>query len=292
MTAAVAAPFFVIGSPRSGTTLLRLMLTSHPALVVPPECGFAAWLYPQFAGWDGGAGQQDRFIAAVVASRKFDTWGLAADALAAAFAHDPPRTYADACDRVYRAYCMASGKPAARWGDKNNFYLDHVARLREIFPAARFVHEVRDGRDVACSYREVMAMDSASPYRPDLPTDVAEIARLWAGNVRTIAEQLAVLPPGDRYQVRYEDLVADPAATLAPLCEWLGVGFDAAMLRFHEANRELALEPAATMDWKRRTTEPANDATVGRHRKLLNARERAAFEEIAAPELRRYGYLA
>jgi LPS sulfotransferase NodH len=292
MSAAADAPFFVIGSPRSGTTLLRLMLTSHPALVVPPECGFAAWLHPQFAEWDGGTEQCGRFVAAVAASRKFDTWGLDADALAAAFAADPPRSYAAACDRVYRAYCLAAGKPAARWGDKNNFYLEHVARLRAIFPGARFIHQVRDGRDVACSYREVMAMGSASPYRPELPTGIADIARLWAGNVRTIAHQLETIPPGDRFQVRYEDLVADPAATLAPLCAWLGVDFDVAMLRFHEANRELGLEPAATMDWKRRTTEPASAATVGRHRALLDAAEIGIFEDVAGAELRRFGYLA
>ncbi|MDE2234040.1 MAG: sulfotransferase, partial [Gammaproteobacteria bacterium] len=44
-------PFFVIGSPRSGTTLLRLILTSHPQIVVPPECGFVTWLYPTFGEW-------------------------------------------------------------------------------------------------------------------------------------------------------------------------------------------------------------------------------------------------
>jgi hypothetical protein len=272
------------------------MLTSHPALVVPPECGFAAWLFPDYGAWGADefadAALRARFVAAVAAARKFDTWELPAERVDAALAGRAPRDYAEACERIYRLYAATVDKPHARWGDKNNFYLNHIARLRDIWPAARFVHLVRDGRDVACSYREVMAQASTSPYAPALPTDIAKIAGTWAQDVRTIAEGLAGVPAADRFGLRYEDLTTAPEATLAPLCAFLGVAFDPAMLQFHQANREQALEPAATMDWKRRTTEPANPGTVGRHKALLSAQEIGTFEATAGAELRRHGYLA
>lgn len=53
-------PVFIIGSPRSGTTLLRLMMNSHPRIVVPPECGFAVWWYEKYQHWKGGRSQESR----------------------------------------------------------------------------------------------------------------------------------------------------------------------------------------------------------------------------------------
>lgn len=295
MVNAPTAPFFVIGSPRSGTTMLRLMLTSHPQLLVPPECGFLLWLQPQFGGWGAvefaDADNIARFAHAVTAARKFDTWRLTRDEVAAAVAARTARGYADACDAVYRLFAARAGKPEAIWGDKNNYYLAHVGALRALFPRARFLHIVRDGRDAACSYREVMALPSTSPYRPVLPVAIGDIARQWAGDVRTIRDQLAILPAADACEMRYEDLTADPARELTRICSWLGVAFAPAMLRFHAANRESGLEPAETLDWKQRTLVPVSRATVGRYTELLGPDEAAEFVAIAGAELRDYGYL-
>ena len=275
--------------------MLRLMLTAHPKMVVPPECGFLVWLQPQFGQWGhsefADADNRARFAKAVNASRKFDTWGLSSEEVAAAMAESDPRTYADACMGVYRLFAAREGKMGAILGDKNNYYLSHVAALKAMYPDARFLHIVRDGRDVACSYREVMTIPSASPYRPELPWAIADIARAWASDVQAIRAQFASLGDSDTLEIRYEDLASLPERELGRICAWLGIGFDRQMLQFHEENRARNLEPLATMDWKRRTTEPASDATIGRYKMMLSAREITAFEAIAAPELRQYGYL-
>lgn len=289
------APFFVIGSPRSGTTLLRLMLTSHPRLVVPPECGFMVWLHPAFGHW-GAAEFADpanvsRLAGEVSASRKFETWELDRAEIETAITHRAPRTYGEACDSIYRLFCTHAGKAMATWGDKNNYYLSHIPTLRAIFPQARFIHIVRDGRDVACSYREVMTLDSHSPYRPSLPVAITQIATQWADDIRTIGAQLAAMDGDAAIELRYEDLTADPTRELTRLCDWLGERFDPGMLQFHDGNRAQHLEPAATMDWKQRTLDPVSTQTVGRHALLLAEAEASEFVAIAGSELRRYHYL-
>ena len=291
----VRSPFFVIGSPRSGTTMLRLMLTMHPRLVVPPECGFLLWLQPQFGPWNRGdfsdESNQIEFCRAVVTSRKFQTWQLSEKEVITAVEASRPESYADACAAIYRLFASHEGKPDAIWGDKNNYYLAHIANIKELYPWARFLHIVRDGRDVACSYREVMAQSRTSPYHPDLPVAIADIARQWAGDVQSIRTQFAALPGNHALETRYEDLVSDPEQELGRICDWLGIAYAPEMLLFHEVNRTRGLEPAATIEWKLRTLDPVNSSTVGRHASLLASDELGAFIEVAEAELRQYGYL-
>lgn len=289
------APFFVIGSPRSGTTLLRLILASHSALAVPPECGFIVWLHPLFGGWgatefaDTAAVAQ--FADAVVASRKFETWGLSRSDVKTTIVAGKPSNFAQACDLIYQCFCSRAGKDSANWGDKNNYYLNHISLLAALFPKARFLHIVRDGRDVACSYRTTMAIESNSPYRPDLPVDINGIANRWVQDIRISRSQIAKLAAGRAFEVRYEDLVSDPATVVRGLCDKLGCGFEQQMLEFHLENRKNQLEPPATMDWKQRTLEPIGPSSVGRFHTQLRESEIRDFVDIAQHELRLYRYI-
>ncbi len=288
-------PFFVIGSPRSGTTLLRLLLTSHPALVVPPECGFVVWLHPTFGDWGvqefSDPASLSRFAAEVTASRKFESWGVSLEDVENAIARRKPRDYSEACESVYRLFCTHCGKDAAIWGDKNNFYLAHIQTLKAIFSEARFIHIVRDGRDVACSYREVMGGHTNSPYRPSFPVTIDDIARQWSRDVQEIRKQLERLNTHQVIELRYEDLTAAPQRELTRICDWLRIPFDTDMLHFYESNRQNLLEPAATLDWKLRTLEPISTHTVGRHTVLLDQAEINVFLSIARSELQHYQYL-
>jgi hypothetical protein len=84
--------------------------------------------------------------------------------------------------------------------------------------------------------------------------------------------------------------VRSPEAVLQAVCAWLGLPWSADMLAFHQVNQQQGLEPAATLDWKRRTLEPVSDATVGRHLRALSALEQDTFLRLAGPQLRRLGY--
>lgn len=288
------SPIFIIGSPRSGTSLLRLILTNHSKLIIPPECGFNLWLHNMYGQWTEHDSQSDesrmKYLASLQACKKFDTWALESNRINQTIISNLPTNYAQLSACVYMAYAEKIGKSPSTWGDKNNYYISHIPELATLYPTAKFLHIVRDGRDIACSYREVTKQASQSPYSPNLPTEIEAIASQWASNVNQAANALDSLPPAQRKTIRYEDLVRDPVPVITGICNWLGLVFEARMLEFHEENKKAGLEPSQTLDWKKRTLEPISDHTVGRYLHQLTSNELSTFQNYAREALTRFSY--
>lgn len=285
--------FFVIGNPRSGTTLLRLMLTAHPEILIPPECGFIVWLmkYRTRVGIEPRTAYLDSFLDDILAARKFDTWGISDTDLRANLVDSDFDSYGALCRAVCRIYGEKQGKSFSLCGDKNNFYLVHVADIHALFPETKFIHIVRDGRDVACSYRAVMDLPKSSPYHPNLPVTIADIARQWKDNIQSIRDAFKDLPEGQRIEVRYEDLVSDPPSVMRRLCHFLGLQYSEMMIDYHHKNRLNSLEPDLTMAWKQKTLLPVDNCSASRYLADLSVSERESFEQIAGEQLRLYQYL-
>ncbi len=123
----------------------------------------------------------------------------------------------------FDAYAERQGKP--RWGDKTPAYMLSVTRIGRALPEARFVHLIRDGRDVALS-QTARAINEQPPP--------AEQAAKWVKRIGKSREQAAKLG-GERYiEARYEDLVRDPEPTLRRICDFVALDFDPAMLTYYE----------------------------------------------------------
>lgn len=225
-------PFFIVGSARSGTTLLRVILNAHPSVTVPPESRFVTEL------WSGTSEVEVvGFLSALGRHRQFKSWNLSIDAVRAQIQGDDV-AYAVAIAAVYTAYAKRVGKE--RWGDKTPRYVEHIPFLSDLFPDARFVHLVRDGRDVALSYAKV----------PFGPKTVAKAAALWARRVRTGVSEGRPLG-GSRYrEFRYEDLVEEPEGTTRSLCEFLGIDFVPNMMEYTEKAPEFVFDKAKTYNPK------------------------------------------
>ena len=130
---------------------------------------------------------------------------------------DYPRDLASVLDGVFRYFAAREGKQ--RWCEKSPQYAQHLTGLAQLFPRARFVHVIRDGRDCAASFnRRWRRTPELSLYR-------------WKKVVREGRRQGAQLT-GNRYmEVRYEDLTTNPDANLRQICTFLGVQFEAAVLQ-------------------------------------------------------------
>lgn len=289
------SPLFIIGSPRSGTSLLRLILTSHSQILVPPECGFIIWLHTKYANWqrsDNNNGSRlTSFLDDLFESKKFDTWLLDKTFIKDQIVARQPENYAELCGVVYATFGMTTGKDFSMWGDKNNFHINHLGELLNLYKKARFLHIVRDGRDVACSYREVMAAKSKSPYAPKLETNITNIALEWSNNVMKIDSFMTLMPREATMTIRYEDLVLNSSSSVMAICEWIGMPFEADMLNFYQQNKSKKLEPELTMDWKKRTLQPISDDTLGRYASLLSNEEQDEFLAVAAIALCRFSYV-
>ena len=264
-------------------------------MLIPPECGFIIWLHEKHANWqvsdNNNEARVNSFLKDLLACKKFDTWLLDRAIIEAQIQINKPVTYAELCSVVYSSFGLAVGKTFVIWGDKNNYYLHHLNKLLSLYKNARFLHLVRDGRDVACSYREVMAIKSNSPFAPVLKTGIVDIALEWSNNVMKIDAFLSSMPREAAMTIRYEDLVSTPLSIVMNICEWLGIPFEPDMLNFHHQNKIKKLEPDLTMEWKTRTLQPISDDTVGRYADLLSSEEQKAFLAVAAIALHQFSYV-
>ncbi len=288
------SPIFLLGSPRSGTTLLRLLLSAHPDLVIAPESSFLTWFLPTYGDWteaDCDSPRQEAFVADLMEARKFETWGIGAQEIAARIASDRPVSYRELVTIPYLLYCDRVGKPNARWGDKNNIHMEFVTEIDALFPSCVFLHIVRDVRDCFTSGADIRKLDSDSPYKPQLAADATEFASGWDDQNQNTLTSLRALPDTRWASIRYEDLVVDARATLTPVLESWGLGWNDAMLAFHEENRAKQLEPTETSDWKKLVSQPITSSQVGRFREQLSDSDIAALEGAGRVTLTEFDYL-
>lgn len=270
-------PIFVVGCPRSGTTLLRLMLDAHPELAIPPESHFIPLVARVRARYERPSGFDAEHMAAdVMRGLRFRDWHLPEEAVRAAIRERRPTTLAGAIECLFTAYAETHGK--TRWGDKTPGYSIELPLISELFPRAVFVHLIRDGRNVALSLMEV----------PRPPRSFTEAAEVWRSRVSTGRIDGAALGPGRYLELRYESLVDDPASALQQICALASLGYTPAMLEYHREDpaasvpernwghhRNLARPPTKGLrDWRDRMTEA----------------DQQLFEAVAGDELAALGY--
>jgi hypothetical protein len=265
---------FVVGCPRSGTTLLRAMLDSHPSLAIPGESHFIPELWDRFGAkhWTKRRGR--KLQKALLANERIRKWGLTQEDVAAAI--EGTSLFPDAMRGLYAAYARSRGK--ARYGDKTPDYVDHIPVLAAIFPEARFVHLIRDGRDVALSLVDV---DFG-------PKKLPQAALFWATKVRNGRRAGESL--GDRRyrELRYEDLVREPETVLRDMCVFIELEFDPAMLRY-PARSEEVVSAALAPEAHSRIAEPPTEGVRDWRRDLPPA-EAAELSALVGDLLRELGY--
>lgn len=281
------APFFVVGSGRSGTTLLRGMLNTSPAVHVPPESDFVARGYSIWGlRSDLGPAEYPVIAEFFRISSQDAGWGMPRERIVAALDAAQPRDFAAVNDAIYRAYLTDQGLAACQWGIKSPVLVAGLDAVFATFPAARVIHLLRDGRDVYLSYRRVHDDEDASSFGPRTP---AQAALYWADGVRRVAarrDDPRVL------EQTYERLLDDPDTSLRGICAHLGIPYDEAMWRdYHrsERNRDL-VRSRQDRAIHRKVTSGLDPANTRRWAEEMDRRAQLTFEAIAGPELARHGY--
>jgi hypothetical protein len=215
---------FIVGASRSGTTLLRMMLDSHPGLAIPHETHF---IPEAVASVSVSVDPRDRFLHTLRASRNWSDFHLDDDLFTQTIQELTPFDLGEALRTFYQLYAGRFGK--TRWGDKTPPYVLFMTTIQSYLPEASFIHVIRDGRDVALSVRDLWFG----------PNSIDEAAAWWVGRLRTARAQVAHLSA--YLEVRYEDLVMDTDPTLKRICNFLDLEWDAQMLAYHQgAARRLA----------------------------------------------------
>lgn len=260
-------PFFLLGHDRSGTTMLRLIL-DRGDVAIPPESMFLLDVQP-------GQPAED-VLQAAWSHPRVRLWGLEGDPPTIPDALNGADAFRFAVSAPFAAYADAEGK--TRWGDKTPAYIGHVDRLASIWPDARFVVLVRDGRDVALSVMGV----------PFGPNNAWAAARSWATAIRQ-GRDVARRYPGRVLEVRYEDLVASPEIEVRAICDFLALRYSPDMLAIEQTDRSKVVEDQA--GWFTNVWSGITTAAVGKWRTDLTPRQVEMFESVAGNELRALGYV-
>ena len=271
-------PFFIVGSGRCGSTLLRAMLEAHPDLHIPPESALGSMLrdYRRYSRlpWDV-------VLRIVLAPLEYDRawapWELALGPLFRELNALPreARNLATVLAALYRAHTGRCKPSATRWGDKTPPNTSSLPALQGVFPDLQVVHLLRDGRDVVRSFMQVS--EAGLPYWADT----------WLRAVRT-ARAFAARYPAQYLEVRYEDLVREPQATIRAVATFLGVAVDEHMLRHHEL--DLRLGDVDRYPRLQGVRQPVHRASIGRWRTALNAGQIAELDRLLGPTLAALGY--
>lgn len=272
--------FFIVGTGRSGTTLLQAMLASHPRLALPEETHFFSKFDPALGFADPlPSGQTDAYLRRCLSVPHLRDSGITEPMLRERLGRGPN----DA--RSIFLWIMRTLTPDAgdkRLGEKTPIHERHVARILELFPRAKFIHIFRDPRDTVAS---LMRM----PWAGGAGQSVRRIARRCAHTYETMARWRTTLGDGVVHEVPYETLVDDPERTLRGVCGFLGEPYDPAMLEYHA--RESGGYQQREEAWKGRTRRPIDKSSVGRWRNDLTERQIAAVERaVGTARLRAMGY--
>jgi hypothetical protein len=270
-------PIFIVGCHRSGKTLLRLMLDSHPMMAVPPESYFlteAVWRRDQLTD-PSGAVRPAEFLQWLNRHPRFQKWGVPIDEVRSRLQQNDPLTLSAALAAPFEAYARRQGK--VRWGDKTPVYVRHLPSLISLYPEGTIVHLIRDGRDVAAS-------TSARGYIPE----IWSTAYHWKSMVSAGQRDGALL--GDRYlEIRYEAFVAAPKEMLQMICDRAGLPYDDAMMDYPKRFKTAVLKHRQERRIKMGVAQPPTPGLRNWREELTQAQV-GAFEAVAGDLLQDLGY--
>ena len=270
-------PFaFFVGCDRSGTTLVRAMFDSHPLLAIPGESHFIPRLIDGRRSYlPGGIFSLSTFLDDLTRDQRFRSWGLG-EAQIRAEMSDLPGDISEAIRRLYRCYARSNGK--SMYADKTPGYVFKIPLLARWFPESRFVHIVRDGRDVALSLVEVEWG----------PNSIDEAADYWGRRMQAARQAEEIIPSGRFATLRYEDLIADPEPTLRRICVFIGLRFDPQMLSYPERADQIVASTLSPQSHSGIRLPPTGNLRDWRNE--LPRRDADSFLRIAGRWLAAHGY--
>jgi Sulfotransferase family len=277
----------IVGVPRSGTTLLRMMIDAHPAVAIPPETGFL----PALADLDPARDASREAWQIITGFHTWPDFHLDRSALRDTLDRLSPASPAEAARAFYRLYAERFGK--SQWGDKTPTYGAALPKIASLLPEARFIHIIRDGRDVTVSVRGLW-------FRPG--DSVEACAGDWAARLaqtRALASRVA-----SYLEIRYEALVEFPEQTLREVCRFLDLTFDSQMLEYHvraparldehqvryAADGRQLVSKDERLRNQRLVMAPPRPDRIGRWKSEMTQDEVMRFEAVAGEWLDRLGY--
>lgn len=264
-------PFFIIGSGRSGNTLLRSMLVSSNQLSIPPE----SYVWPRsirrfssysFMPWE--------LLSSMIVSefetyKEFNTWEVNLYK-----AHQETKklkkkeqTLSNIINCIYQVYNKEKGFDGLRWGDKTPINTIYIDKIFKVFPQAQYIHIERNPLDVVCSY-----------VKAGLYESYEEAAFFWKEATKKADALGKKLSTSQYYKISYEDLVTNPKIELEKICNFLKIEYRNSMLDYWKQKDDLG--DVKYRDHHKNIGKPLTRSSIGKWKNQLTQTEVCKLKSI------------
>ena len=275
---------FIVGCPRSGTTLLERMVNSHPEIAIIHETHWITRFFKKKRGVTHNGFVAPEMVSELCNYHRFHLLNTTCEEIEKILDSPEPVAYSEFVSRIFDNFGEREGKKYV--GDKTTGgYLRNIDILHALFPRAKIVHLIRDGRSNTLSMINwPKSHKAAAKFEIWNEDRVATTALWWKWHVQSGRVMGAATPPGTYYELRYESLVENPAESCENLCNFLGFPYDDAMLRFNEGRTGGDATQSANRAWRSPTLGLRN------WREQMEDRDLEMFEALAGDLLDELGY--
>ena len=272
-------PFFIIGSGRSGNTLLRSILSGNSDISIPPESYRIPFAIKKFhifnnRDWEDIVSQ---VLKEFEDCKEFYTWEIDITDVQKRLEDiaDSKRTLSNIFDELFCTYAEKHSPGSKIWGDKtpmNTLYLDWIGT---VFPRSKFIHIIRDGRDVASSYLKMERYDT-----------ILEAANRWINSIE-LAQSFGSKIKENYIEIRYEELVTKPEEVIKDTCDFLDIDYDSKMLDHTKQVKKLG---DTDKEHHSNLSKPISSDSVGKWRNNLSESDQESITKLLHKHLQRLGY--
>jgi hypothetical protein len=267
--------FFIVGCPRSGTTLLQRVVSAHPQITVMPEAPWIYELHQQSTAITLGGTVKDDPVPSLLGHPKFARLGISCDQLSALINQNQRAAYSTLVQAIFDLYGKLQNKNLV--GNKTPGLVRRLDTVHNLWPEARIIHIVRDGRNVYLSMRNRPLRRWKLGTRLGVEDPVSTMGLWWELNVQMGRKAGEALGPRLYREVLYEKFVSHPEEACSELCTFLEVPFSEAMMRFYESGNT------------RKTSRPITPG-LRDWRTEMSAEDVEQFESAAGKMLDDLGY--
>ena len=272
-------PFFIIGSGRSGNTLLRSILSGNSDISIPPESYRIPFAIKKFHIFNNR--DWEDIVLQVLKEfedcKEFYTWEIDIRDAQKRLENiaDSKRTLSNIFDELFCTYAEKHSPGSKIWGDKtpmNTLYLDWIGT---VFPRSKFIHIIRDGRDVASSYLKMERYDT-----------ILEAANRWINSIES-AQSFGSKIKENYMEIRYEELVTKPEEVIKDTCDFLDIDYDSKMLDHTKQVKKLG---DTDKEHHSNLSKPISSDSVGKWRNNLSESDQESITKLLHKHLQRLGY--
>ena len=271
-------PFFIIGSGRSGNTLIRAVLNNNSKISIPPESFVLSSIIKKhyiysFLNWDE---YSSLILGEFQKIPKEFPWNLDYNQIKMDLLNlkKEERSLAKIIDFIYTSHSNKTFPDFQVWGDKTPLNTLNLFWINKLFPNAKYINLIRDGRDVVNSYLKYGRYNN-----------INEACRRWILSIKNVEKFKKI--NSNILNIKYEDFVTNPERKSIEICNFLGISYEDKMLEYH---KNLNLMGDTLLSHHRNLKNPINQNSIGKWKNELSFREQAVVENLLYHYLKKYNY--